>query len=588
MAQGDDVLDLYTTSPNHQNLGDSGLQQATRSADDEVLNEEIKACPAEILTSAYEAVLAEDDGAYMEAREAYKEELERSRKRKEMRDLAAKGLVNRRAPLNPFASHKLGKYRVQTPGTKDGQKVDDPALRNNPIYGKLLMCLSSNAILMFIFFQALLANKIQFGYFYASSSANKMVGPEGWTLLSLGALNANFIRNEKQWFRIFWAMWMHSGWLHIALNVLSQLQNLYMFEPDWGFWRCLFIYCVSGICGNLTSLVFNPCSTTVGSSGCLFGLMGAMVTYCIEFWETIPRPLCVMVFSLLVAILSLLMGFTSGTDNWAHMGGLLGGLASSLLTAPKFPRKVKLCGGSKKTDKQREEEEALEKAKRERRERRRVARTLTRWFPCLLWSWKIRETVVRICSLTFLAIYLSVTFTKFYNDYEYQPVGQPTFTSVNKCCCCYAPVQPDPTIYTTPAESAWQCYLCDSEWDDEGTTFGDWCSTAPAKSSTYGVQSELLNANNGSAFAALGIDDVTIPTVERRKVDLFGKPNKPLTTRLDAVPLEAIMSANDDVNKTRTVKQVKSPKKAFEQSVNNQDAELVVKFVQKVRSQEVF
>lgn len=58
-----------------------------------------------------------------------------------------------------------------------------------------------------------------------------------------------------------------------------------MFEPDWGFWKCLLLFVVSGITGNLVSGAANPCSITVGSSGGLFGLMGAMIPYCLGMKE---------------------------------------------------------------------------------------------------------------------------------------------------------------------------------------------------------------------------------------------------------------------------------------------------------------
>lgn len=88
------------------------------------------------------------------------------------------------------------------------------------------------------------------GQFYASFKTNSMLGPEPQILWDLGGLNVDRIRNNGEAFRLFWAMWMHSGWIHIGFNVLSQFQYFFMFEPDWGFWKCLTLFFIAGISGN--------------------------------------------------------------------------------------------------------------------------------------------------------------------------------------------------------------------------------------------------------------------------------------------------------------------------------------------------
>lgn len=58
------------------------------------------------------------------------------------------------------------------------------------------------------------------GSFHASTSDNFLLGPDSLSLWTLGGLNVDRIRNNGEAFRIFWAMWMHSGWVHLIMNVL--------------------------------------------------------------------------------------------------------------------------------------------------------------------------------------------------------------------------------------------------------------------------------------------------------------------------------------------------------------------------------
>lgn len=61
------------------------------------------------------------------------------------------GMVNRRAPLNPLTSPRLGIYRK---GKFPKAKMQDPALKNTPLRGRLVMTLTSSAVLLFVFLQA--------------------------------------------------------------------------------------------------------------------------------------------------------------------------------------------------------------------------------------------------------------------------------------------------------------------------------------------------------------------------------------------------------------------------------------------------
>lgn len=109
-----------------------------------------------------------------------------------------------------------------------------------------LDCLDLQVFLSF--FNRLVVNKIRTGRFHSSRAENKMIGPDHVVLLELGGLNTNKIR-KGEIFRLFWSMWMHSGWCHIGFNILCQLQYLWMLEPDWGSTRTFVLFLIAGITG---------------------------------------------------------------------------------------------------------------------------------------------------------------------------------------------------------------------------------------------------------------------------------------------------------------------------------------------------
>eukprot|EP01057_Protomagalhaensia_wolfi_P005711 Protomagalhaensia_wolfi_Nauph_80__5710@NODE_680_length_2130_cov_39_365854_g507_i0_p1_GENE_NODE_680_length_2130_cov_39_365854_g507_i0NODE_680_length_2130_cov_39_365854_g507_i0_p1_ORF_typecomplete_len507_score73_22Rhomboid/PF01694_22/2_6e28Tmemb_9/PF05434_11/0_052Tmemb_9/PF05434_11/2_1e03_NODE_680_length_2130_cov_39_365854_g507_i04541974 len=402
--------------------------------------------PEDELMQEYQELLGEDPGVEQEALQAAKEmqatpfdDLDSKPIEKARRIQQVQGKVGRRAPPNPFHSPKLGKFRA---GARSS-KVADPALRNNPLRGRLMVNISVNASLFFVFCQALVYNRLELGSFYASRGENSNIGPASNTLYDLGGLNTNAIR-QGEWIRLFWSMWMHSGWLHIGLNLLSQIQYFLMVEPDWGFIRTLLLFWVSGITGNLISCICDPCKTTVGSSGGLFGLMGGLVPYCIEFWHSIPRPLCILIFSIVVLIISIATGLSAATDTWAHLGGLIGGILFGLgtITTPAaFLSKEKV----------------LKKTLRKNAVMRWLQQTINPDCKC-----GIREWSIRLVSWAILITIWVVCFLHLYTQYEYSPPGSLTYKGIAKCCCCYDGDQ--------ETRQNWMCLSCDTKYDGSTTS----------------------------------------------------------------------------------------------------------------------
>lgn len=151
------------------------------------------------------------------------------------------------------------------------------------------------------------------------------------------AWGANFApaTEDGQWWRLGTAMFLHFGAVHLTMNMLALWDGGQLVERMYGHARYLGIYVVSGLMGNLLSLVVQGnAAVSGGASGAIFGIFGALLVYL--WWER--EHLHPVEFRWLFggatafSILTILMGFIiKGIDNSAHIGGFATGLLMGLV-----------------------------------------------------------------------------------------------------------------------------------------------------------------------------------------------------------------------------------------------------------------
>lgn len=167
-------------------------------------------------------------------------------------------------------------------------------------------------------------------------------------LIQYGATNASYILLAGQWWRLLTATFVHVGLLHIATNMWC-LWNLGLLgEPLLGPAGLIGVYLITGIAGNLLSLLVNVfhrdgISVGAGASGAVFGIAGILIVLLSN--KKLPIPAfelnrlrrSVIQFAVLNLIIGVGANFTSivRIDNNAHIGGFLSGLA---LGVPLLPR----------------------------------------------------------------------------------------------------------------------------------------------------------------------------------------------------------------------------------------------------------
>ncbi len=125
--------------------------------------------------------------------------------------------------------------------------------------------------------------------------------------------------------RLITSAFIHSGIVHVMFNGYSLWVLGNLIERVIGPARFLLVFTVSLITGCIAVLVLNPESLTVGASAGIFGLFAALFV--------INRGLGGNNVSLLAIIgINLAIGFIVPGIAWeAHVGGLIGGLVTTLL-----------------------------------------------------------------------------------------------------------------------------------------------------------------------------------------------------------------------------------------------------------------
>ena len=139
---------------------------------------------------------------------------------------------------------------------------------------------------------------------------------------------------EGQYYRLLTGIFLHGGILHLLFNCYALYVIGAQVENFLGRIKFIIIYLVSGITGALFSVIFGGNFASIGASGAIFGLLGALVYFGYHYRVYLGTVIKSQIIPLIV--LNLLLGFcVSGIDNFAHVGGLIGGTLMSIALGVK-------------------------------------------------------------------------------------------------------------------------------------------------------------------------------------------------------------------------------------------------------------
>ena len=153
-------------------------------------------------------------------------------------------------------------------------------------------------------------------------------------ILAHGGMYPPLLTENKEYYRLFTAMFLHFGPQHLANNMILLGAAGDKLEKTTGSVRFLLIYLGAGLLGSLFSfygmLQTGDYAVSAGASGAVFGIIGALL------WAAVynrGKVEGLTVKGLLVMIaLCLYYGITTtGVDNRAHIGGAIGGFILCIL-----------------------------------------------------------------------------------------------------------------------------------------------------------------------------------------------------------------------------------------------------------------
>jgi membrane associated rhomboid family serine protease len=163
------------------------------------------------------------------------------------------------------------------------------------------------------------------------------------TLLEFGANHAPLVKAGEV-HRLFTAMLLHAGWLHLIFNVGALWVLGRWLEPDLGAGRTLIVFLLSGVLGNVASLVLYWSEPVVaaGASGGAMGMIGCTTMLLLDPAGAEHRARRLPSLLLIIGATVLIGAFVPGIDNGAHVGGLVAGALLGLVftRVSRLPNRV--------------------------------------------------------------------------------------------------------------------------------------------------------------------------------------------------------------------------------------------------------
>ena len=130
-----------------------------------------------------------------------------------------------------------------------------------------------------------------------------------------------------EYYRLITCAFVHIDIVHLMCNMYALYSIGSLAESYYGKIKFTLIYFVSAITGSLLSIIMSD-TFSIGASGAIFGLLGCLLYFGYHYRVYFGSVLLNKIVP--VIVLNLFIGFMiQGIDNFAHIGGLVGGFLIS-------------------------------------------------------------------------------------------------------------------------------------------------------------------------------------------------------------------------------------------------------------------
>ena len=158
----------------------------------------------------------------------------------------------------------------------------------------------------------------------------------GDRLYIAGRCGTDLVLVQKEYWRLLTSVFLHSGLYHLGSNLIAQVFLGNAVERNLGHIKYLILYIVSGVGGNIISVLYDRAqgvnTYSVGASGAVFGVMGALIVLIIKGRKKLRTGSSMLVRAGFAVFYAVYAGLrTTYTNNAAHIGGLAFGAALGVL-----------------------------------------------------------------------------------------------------------------------------------------------------------------------------------------------------------------------------------------------------------------
>ena len=164
--------------------------------------------------------------------------------------------------------------------------------------------------------------------------------PSGSQLILWGANKGTRVILGHEYWRLFTSVFVHVGFIHVALNMWSLFVIGPLVERLYGNAAFAVIYLAAGVGGACASVAASPVRVSVGASGAICGVLGALLAFLLVHRRAIPTPVLKQLRASAlgyVVFIAILGAVVPNLDQEAHLGGLATGFVAGLLLTRPWP-----------------------------------------------------------------------------------------------------------------------------------------------------------------------------------------------------------------------------------------------------------